>query len=258
MVVLRPALSRIADILFPATCALCREETGDARALCGQCWREVAFLESGGCTHCGRPLPGLTADEDEPCEECRRHPPTWDRGTAVFCYEGGGRKMILALKHADRQDLLPMLAGWAARKGRFLLERADVIAPVPLHWTRRLKRRTNQAADLARHLAGAGPAYVPRLLIRTRATGNQGGKDRAARTANVLGAFAPGPGAAIAGKRVLLVDDVMTTGATLSEAAHVCRAAGAHHVDVLVLALVMRDEHAYMRALNKDEDHEAG
>ena len=151
-----------------------------------------------------------------------------------------------------------MLAGWAARKGRLLLDRADVIAPIPLHWTRRLRRRTNQAADLARHLASNGPAYAPRLLIRTRATGNQGGKDRAERTANVLGAFAPGPGAAIEGKRVLLIDDVMTTGATLSEAARICRMAGAASVDILVLALVMRDEQTYMRAPEEDEDHEAG
>ena len=251
---LTPALSFLANSLFPASCALCREETGDARALCGTCWKEVAFLEPGGCAHCGRPLPGGTPEVDEPCEDCRQNPPAWDRGTAVFRYEGAGRKLVLALKHSDRQDLLPMLSLWAGRKGADLLETADLIAPVPLHWTRRLKRRTNQAADLARHLARQGPTYAPRLLIRTRSTGDQGGKDRDARRANVAGAFAPGPRAHLSGKRVLLIDDVMTTGATLGEAARVCRAAGATQVDILVLALVTRDDDAYIPEPTNGED----
>ena len=155
------ALSFVANTLFPASCALCGAETGDVRALCGQCWREVAFLEPGGCVHCGRPLPGGEPEEDEPCEECRRHPPAWDRGTAVFRYEGAGRKLVLSLKHSDRQDLLPMLSLWAGRKGAALLERADLIAPVPLHWT-----RAAEAADEPGGRPGAAPG--PRRARRSR------------------------------------------------------------------------------------------
>lgn len=254
MLAVAPFLNRLADTLFPASCAVCRTETGTPQALCADCWREVAFLDPGGCTHCGRPLPGPEPDlldqGVEPCEECRAHPPVWDRGTAVFRYQGTGRQLVLNLKHGDRQDLLPMLAGWAARKGAFLLDRADIIAPVPLHWQRRLKRRTNQAADLARHLsrriAHSAPQFAPRLLVRTRSTGSQGGKDRDQRIANVAGAFALGPNADIAGKSVLLIDDVMTTGATLNGAAQTCLLAGAARVDILVLALVTRDDDAYI------------
>ena len=263
MLALSPILTRLTDTLFPASCAVCRAETGTAQALCADCWRQVAFLEPGGCTHCGRPLTGPAPDPmdplrpaHEPCEDCRAHPPAWDRGTAVFRYQETGRKLILALKHGDRQDLLPMLAGWAARKGAFLLDRADVIAPVPLHWSRRVKRRTNQAADIARHLsrriAHDAPEFEPRLLIRNRSTGSQGGKDRDQRVANVAGAFALGPNTAIAGKSVLLIDDVMTTGATLNGAAKTCLQAGAARVDILVLALVTHDDDAYIGAL-KDQ-----
>ena len=250
----RAALGRLSDLMFPAACALCHAETGSPQALCADCWRDVAFLDPGGCVHCGRPLPG-TPDEPEPCEPCRRHPPVWDRGTAVFRYHGAGRQIVLKLKHADRHDLLPMLAGWAARKGADLLDRADLIAPVPLHWRRRLARRTNQAADLARRLARGGPAFAPRLLLRTQDTGNQGGKNRDQRIANVAGAFAPGPGAQIVGRHVLLIDDVMTTGATLNAAAQTCRLAGAAQVDILVLALVTGDEDAYIGAPMDGESH---
>jgi predicted amidophosphoribosyltransferase len=256
---IRSAVAAIRETLFPPVCPTCGAETGAARTLCATCWRDIAFLDARGCRHCSRPIPGLAPDDPDPvCEECLRHPPDWDRGQAAFRYEGPGRRLVLGLKHGDRLDTVPMLGAWALRAGRDLVEGADLIAPVPLHWTRRLKRRANQSAELARWLtraAGKPAAYAPRLLLRPRRTPSQDGKDRAARAANLEGALSLGPEAArLPGSRVLLIDDVLTTGATLNEAARLVRAGGASGVDVLVLALVVRDEFAYVGPTVDRED----
>jgi len=166
-------------------------------------------------------------------------------------YEGSGRRLVLALKHGDRLDLVPMLAGWMLRAGPDLVREADLILPVPLHWRRLLTRRFNQAAELARGVARAGGrrgVYAPRLLRRIRATPTQDGRNRAARLANLAGAIALAPGAErrLAGRRVLLIDDVMTTGATLDACARACLAGGAAAVDVLVSALVPFEGIAYL------------
>lgn len=258
----RSAVVALRESLFPPVCPTCGAETGTARTLCAACWRDIAFLDARGCRYCSRPIPGLAPDDPHAvCEECLRHPPAWDRGRATFRYEGPGRRLVLGLKHGDRLDTVPMLGAWALRAGRDLVDAADLIAPVPLHWTRRLKRRANQSAELARWLAGAAgkpAAFAPRLLLRLRRTQSQDGKDRAARAANVEGALSLGPEAArLAGARVLLVDDVLTTGATLNAAAHLARAGGARGVDVLVLALVVRDEFAYVRPIVGPEDPRA-
>lgn len=242
----------LSKALFPAACPLCRAATVHQAGLCASCWREMAFLGSPGCRTCSRPIPGATEDEtDLVCEACLTHPPAWDTGLAVFRYEGAGRRLILALKHGDRHDLVPVLGRWALRRAAGLIGQADLIAPVPLHWRRRLKRRGNQSAELARWLAHAADqrrAYAPRLLVRTRATSSQDGKNRAQRHANLSGALGLGKDARrlTSTSRVLLIDDVLTTGATLNAATAVLKAAGVPTVDVLVLALVMRDDTAYM------------
>ena len=148
--------------------------------------------------------------------------------------------MVLGLKHGDRLDLVKPLAGWMAAAGRGLLVEAEVVAPVPLHWTRLVRRRYNQSAELGRVLARmAGRRFVPDLLTRRRATAPQDG-GREARAANQAGAFAltRRHAGTVAGLRVLLVDDVLTSGATLSGCAEVLKAAGAAGVDVLALARV--------------------
>ena len=160
------------------------------------------------------PLVGAAGAEDV-CESCARHPPAWDRGAAAVIYGGAGRKVVLALKHGDRLDMVRPLAGWMASAGRALLAEADVIAPVPLHWRRLVRRRYNQSAELARRLGRlAGRPVAADLLVRRRATTPQEGMSRAERVANQAAAFAVNPrrAAALEGRAVLLVDDVLTTG----------------------------------------------
>lgn len=230
---------RAIDTIYPPRCLACTAATDAARGLCAACWADTHFIAGTACRKCGVPLLGDAGAEDV-CESCSRHPPAWDRGAAAFLYAGAGRRMVLALKHGDRLDTVRPLAAWMARAGRTLLAEADVIAPVPLHWRRLVLRRYNQSAELARRLGrDAGRPVVPDLLTRRRATAPQSGaRDRRAK--NQAGAFAIAPRRAglVAGRRILLVDDVLTSGATLSACADTLRAAGAVGVDALVLARV--------------------
>jgi predicted amidophosphoribosyltransferase len=181
------------------------------------------------------------------CDACAHTPGAWTKGRAAVVYDGVGRALTLNLKHGDRLDIAPMVAVWIARALGPLVAEADLIAPAPLHWTRLVHRRFNQAGELARELAiqtNKRSALTLDLLNRTRRTPSQGGRNRADRYANVAGAFAVARlrRKRLIGQRVLLVDDVMTTGATLSACAEACRAAGAADVNVVVLARVARDD----------------
>jgi ComF family protein len=178
-----------------------------------------------------------------PCDGCLYHPQAWSQGRAVAVYAGGARRIILGLKHGDRLDMGPTLARWMATAGHDVLNDADIIAPVPLHWTRLLKRRYNQAVELSRHLAqGRDMEHIPDLLTRTKRTSMQKDMSRDERFENqrdalkITNRFAQD----IIGKRILLIDDVMTTGATLSACAEACISAGAANVNVLVFARVAR------------------
>ncbi len=217
----------------------CETYTDSLGGLCPDCWRDTSFIAGTACKQCGAPLPG--EGEDLLCDSCITFPPAWNRGASAVLYEGGGRKMVLALKHGDRLDLVPALAGWMRGPAKDLLQTADIVAPVPLHRWRLLKRKFNQSAELARHLSR--PKCIPDLLTRIRRTPSQAGLNRVQRMENQRGAFDINPrfSSKLDGKSVLLVDDVMTTGATLSACAEALFAAGAANVDVVVLARVVRD-----------------
>jgi ComF family protein len=236
----RLGLRALVVTIYPPRCLACTEATETPRGLCAAFWRDTAFIAGTACVKCGLPLIGEAGAEDV-CESCLRHPPAWDRGAAVFLYDGAGRRMVLQLKHADRLDMVPPLAGWMATTGAALIAGADIIAPVPLHWRRLIRRRYNQSAELARRLSRiTGKPALADLLVRDRQTSPQEGMNRAARAANQEGAFAVRPrhAARVAGRSVLLIDDVLTSGATLSNCAETLRAAGAARIDVLVLARV--------------------
>jgi ComF family protein len=196
---------------------------------------------SGKIGHdCGLPFPHPMG-EDAICADCARDKPSWDRARAVLRYDKHSRRLVLALKHADRTHLAGALGGWMRRAGAEVLDGADLVLPVPLHWTRLFARRYNQAGLLAQAIrAAGGPPVAPDWLVRRRRTPSQGRLGAAARARNVRGAFALRPGRNIRGKRVVLIDDVLTTGATVEECARVLRRGGAEFVGVLTLARALR------------------
>ena len=227
------------DLIFPPQ-ALDGGAAPLAGGLSAEAWSRIHFLDGPVCDGCGSPFE-YDLGESVRCAACVAKPRAFDAARAACLYDETSREPILKLKHADRLDLAPLLARWISRSAWELIDGADAIAPVPLHPLRLLRRRYNQAAEIARPLAGlAGVAYLPDALVRTKATTTQGGKSGSCRRRNVAGAFRvpPGRAARVAGKRILLIDDVMTTGATAEACARALKAAGAVRVDVAVVARV--------------------
>ncbi len=233
------------SLLYPPQCVNCGAQVESDFGLCGTCWRETPFIDGLVCDSCGRPLPGEEdADERVLCDDCMRLDPPWDHGRAALVYRDNAQSVVLALKHGDRTDLVRPAAGWMARALRPVLPENPVVVPIPSHWIRLLQRRYNQAAELARVLAGReGYEFVPDALIRPRRTCSQEGLSAEERFANMEGALKPHPRRArvLRGRDVILVDDVMTTGATFTAATHACHAAGVNKVVILSLARVAKD-----------------
>lgn len=233
-------LQSVLDTIYPHHCASCDTALAEA-GLCGACWAATPFISGITCPHCGVPLPG--EGEPGPCDECLSHPRPWGRGAAAMVYADKAKRIVLGLKHGDRSDLVGPAAGWMARAGRSLMTSETILVPVPIHWTRRIQRRYDQAALLAKEIARQeGLDWAPRAIGRQRKTPAQDDKPVARRFSDLEGAIAPHPkrGEALAGRHVVVVDDVMTSGATLAATTQACRAAGAAHVDVLVLARAVR------------------
>lgn len=230
------------DLVLPPTCGGCGAQVDAPQTLCAACWGKLTFLGDPCCQACGHPFDFETPDELF-CGAClRRHPP-FERARAALLYDDASRDLILAFKHADRTERAELFAKWMLAAGRDLVTEADVIVPVPLHWTRLFSRRYNQAALLAWGLGRL--AKVPVLadaLVRKRKTPSQGKLGRLARARNVQGAFAlhPRHREKLKNAKVLVVDDVYTTGATLHAVAKVLKRGGCAQVDVLSLARVVR------------------
>ena len=231
------------DLLFPPLCMMCRKPVGEPGALCPDCWKNVSFIDGPACTSCGLPFE-FDAGADTRCATCLANPPAFDRACSVMRYDEFSKGPILALKRADRHDVVPAFARWLERAGRDLITDADVIVPVPLHPVRLWTRRFNQSALLAQALARrARKPYEPLALKRTRSTPSQGEMPSAkARRKNVRGAFRveANRAAAVKARKVLLIDDVLTTGATVDACARALKRAGASKVAVLTLARVAR------------------
>ncbi|MBT6093523.1 MAG: ComF family protein [Rhodospirillaceae bacterium] len=239
---LRRGAERLLDWVLPPQCLACGAASGRHGALCGDCWEQADFLTAPWCYCCGLPFE-LQMLEGALCGACLRDPPVFTRARAAMAYDELSRRMILGLKYGDRADMAPAFATWLGRAGSALIDEADWIAPVPLHWTRLFSRRFNQAAMLARLLArDAAKPFAPDMLQRRKRTPTQAGLSPSKRRRNVQGVFAVNHRwqTRIEGRRVLLIDDVLTTGATVTACTKVLLRAGASGVDVLTLARVVR------------------
>ncbi len=228
------------DIALPTLCVSCREPvTGDG--LCAACWSQLSFIAPPYCARLGIPFvydpgPGLLS------MEAIASPPAYQRARAAVRYDDVARTLVHALKYQDRTDLAPTMGRWMARAGNELLKEADALIPVPLHWQRGWSRRYNQSGALARVIAAQADIPVwGDVLQRTRQTRQQVGLSRAERSRNVQGAFsvAAEKKSAIQGRRVILIDDVLTSGATVDTCARALLRARAASVDVLVFARVV-------------------
>jgi ComF family protein len=234
----RAAWRATLDLVFPPQTL--DGGAGRAGGLSADTWSRIQFIDGPVCDGCGTPFeydqgPGAR------CAACMARPRAFAAARAACLYDEVSRDPILKLKHADRLDLAPMLARWLSRAARDLIAEADALAPVPLHRGRLFRRRYNQAAEIARPLSLlTGVPYLPDALVRRRATDSQAGKSGSGRRRNVAAAFEVPRARArqVEGRRILLIDDVMTTGATAEGCARALKKAGAARVDVAVVARV--------------------
>lgn len=233
---LKSAGSAVIDTLLPP-----QELLGlDADPIAKRMWADVTFLDAPWCETCGFPFE-YAVQSGSLCARCSVRRPAFDRARASMAYDDGSRALILSFKHGGRTEGLASFAAQMRRAGRDILNDTDLLVPVPLHSTRLVKRRYNQAALLARALAKITPAkFAPDVLFRTRRTESQGGFNARARVENVKGVFSVKRLNEIKGRNLVLIDDVLTTGATLEACARTLKKAGAARVDGICLARVAK------------------
>jgi ComF family protein len=231
------------DGITPPLCLNCRIWVGDEGALCAPCFNELRFIERPFCEKLALPF-DYEGESDMLSREALENPPTFTQARAVFLYNPTVQKLIHGLKYFDRLELAKPFATWLARAGRDILHDCDMLTPVPLHWTRLFTRRYNQAGELARAVGKlTQKPYQPLALKRVRRTISQVDYSRMERYANMEGAFiAPFPHL-VEGKIIVIIDDVMTSGATLESCARALIRAGAKEVRVLVVARVLENRY---------------
>ena len=235
-------------LVMPPLCIACRSSLADTKSLCTACWTKLNFIELPVCERLGTPFP-YDQGEGAVSAAAIADPPEWDRARGAVAFDDASRQLIHGLKYHDRHEAGFVMARLMSRAGRELLDGADALVPVPLYRWRLWQRRYNQSTLLARHLgAMSGKPVRPDLLARIRSTRRQAGLDAATRRRNVSNAFKV-PDAArpdVIGHAMVIVDDVLTTGATARAAALALKAAGASRVDVLAFALVLQPKRLHI------------
>ncbi|CAD7034534.1 ComF family protein [Pseudorhizobium endolithicum] len=234
-------LQRLGDLVYPATCPGCGILTGGHSGFCPNCWTEIRFIERPYCEVLGIPF-SYDPGEGMVCADAIADPPVFDRLRSVAIHEGPVRHLVHGLKYRDRTDRSAMMAHWMLRASHGFVAGCDAVVPVPLHRWRFASRRFNQSAELARHLARLSDRpFLPSTLVRVKNTSRQVGLTARGRVENVRAAFkvVPGRETDVAGRHILLVDDVFTTGATVSSATRALKKAGASEVTVLTFAMAI-------------------
>ncbi|WP_132242335.1 ComF family protein [Primorskyibacter sedentarius] len=232
------------QLIYPPRCLTCGGMVESDFGLCGPCWRDTPFIGGLVCDLCGTPLPGVDDGVPVHCDSCMTTERPWQQGRAALMYRDSGRRLVLSLKHGDRHDVVRPAAKWMAHSARPLLREDTLIAPIPLHWSRMARRRFNQSALLADALAReTGRTSCPDLLIRANRTRSLEGLTRNERFATLMGSIRAHPKrtALMEGRSILLVDDVMTSGATLAAATEACYASRAREVCVIALTRVANE-----------------
>ncbi|MEQ8406552.1 MAG: ComF family protein [Oceanicaulis sp.] len=232
----------VADLVWPPVSPLSGEPVDRPGALTGADFAKLHFIERPWCALCGVPF-DYPAYDGMACAPCSAKAPVWDVARSALVYDEASRVLPLTLKHAGRTDMLAAFGRWMTRAGADALEGADLLIPVPLHPSRLRRRRFNQSLLLAQAVSRVSAVSVdPHVLARTRRTGTQGGLTAKSRTRNVAGAFIvrESARARIAGARLVLIDDVHTTGATLAACVRTLKRAGAANVNALTLARVVK------------------
>lgn len=218
----------------------CKQETSAAVGLCPNCWSEMAFIYDLACPSCGTEIIG---DAIGPCQDCLENPPPWRNGFAVSMYSSTAARVAQSLKHGDRLDLASKLGAWMAEAARPYIQEKTLVVPIPAHWRRVFHRKYNQSEILARVVARTlDLPFCGDLLHRIRHTKAQKNMTASARSENLCSAFSCRPRSGFEGYQILLVDDVMTTGATLREATSALQTSGYKTVDIAVFSRVALPE----------------
>lgn len=232
-------LQALTRLIYPPSCIACAALVETDFGLCPSCWLDTPFISGVVCDACGCDLPGSPDPQMRVlCDDCLRHLPPWTQGRAALRYEGTARGLVMALKHADRLDLAKPMGRWMAQSVMPILQPDTILVPIPLHWRRLLKRKANQSSILAQQVGKiTGHHVIPDLLQRPKATSSLDHLSRASRRAELSQAFRVHPKRLplLEDRPVILVDDVMTTGATLAAATLCLHQAGVKQVSVLVL-----------------------
>jgi len=242
--VLKTTIQTAVELVYPPRCVGCGVLVNSDHGLCGSCWGETPFIGGTACDKCGIPLAG-ESDTEVHCDDCMTIARPWDQGRAALVYKDNGRKLVLGLKHGDRQEIAPLAGKWLAQSVRDVLQPNMLIAPVPLHWMRFLKRRYNQSALIAQALGReTGLMVCPDLFERPIKTPSLDGLTRDERFAQLQDSIRLSKKRRhliAAGRPLLIVDDVMTSGATLAACAEAARASQAGDICIAVLARVAKD-----------------